>query len=130
LKIRRAFFLWLCALCSSSLALPQSASGGLQISPPSVDFGQAAVNSENAPRTVTVTNPTHSPITLTQILTSGIDFSEKQDCGQIIAPGAQCTIQMFFTPATSGLRTGNLSIMGSDPASPHFVALNGTGNSQ
>ena len=71
--------------------------------------------------------PTKSNITMEQIITSGIDFSQKNDCGQTLAPGAQCTIQIFFRPAIPGLRNGNLDVMGSDPASPHFIALNGIG---
>jgi ASPM-SPD-2-Hydin domain-containing protein len=105
----------------------QTASEGLQVSPVKIDFGEAAVGSENLPRTVTITNPTKSNITMEQIITSGIDFSQKNDCGQTLAPGIQCTIQVFFTPATSGPRIGNLDVMGSDPASPHFIALNGIG---
>jgi hypothetical protein len=105
----------------------QTASDGLQVSPAKIDFGESAVGSENPPRTITLNNPTKAQITLEQIITSGIDFSQKNDCGQTLAPGAQCTIQVFFKPATSGPRIGNLDVMGSDPASPHFIALNGIG---
>ena len=100
---------------------------GLQISPGLVDFGEAQVNSVTPPRTITLTNPTRSNITMQQIITSGIDFSEKHDCGQMLVPGAQCTIQVSFKPAISGQRIGNLDVMGSDPASPHFIALTGSG---
>jgi hypothetical protein len=107
------------------LLLP--ASQGLQLSPAKIDFGEAAVGSENPPRTITLSNATKSSITMEQIITAGIDFSQKNDCGQTLAPGVQCTIQVFFKPATSGPRIGNLDVMGSDPASPHFIALNGIG---
>jgi hypothetical protein len=105
----------------------QTSLPGLQVSTAKVDFGEVPVDSENPPRAVTLSNPTQSNITLEQIITSGIDFSQKNDCGQTLAPGAQCTIQVFFKPATSGPRIGNLDIMGSDPTSPHFIALNGIG---
>jgi Transmembrane protein 131-like N-terminal len=105
----------------------QTASQGLHLSPAKIDFGEAAVGSENPPRTITLSNATKSSITMEQIITSGIDFSQKNDCGQTLAPGVQCTIQVFFKPATSGARIGNLDVMGSDPASPHFIALNGIG---
>jgi trimeric autotransporter adhesin len=120
-----------CVLALSSavgLSHAQTTPLGLEISPHRVDFGEGTVDSDSPPQTITVSNPTQSTVTLDQILTSGIDFSEKHDCGQKLAPGAQCTIQVFFTPAIPGPRTGNLDIMGSDPASPHFVALIGTGN--
>jgi hypothetical protein len=112
-------------VCNSS-GISETSSDGLQVSPTGIDFGQDAVSSDSQPRTITVSNPTKAPITIQQILASGIDFTEKNDCGQTLAPGAQCTIQVFFTPAISGPRTGNLQVVGSDGA-PHFVALNGNG---
>lgn len=105
----------------------QTPIAGLQISAAKIDFGEAAVDSESPPHPLTVTNATKSNIAMDQIIASGIDFSQKNDCGQTLAPGAQCTIQVFFKPATSGPRIGNLGVTGSDPASPHFIALNGTG---
>jgi Transmembrane protein 131-like N-terminal len=117
----------LAALSMLKFGDSQTTPAGLQISPSRVDFGENTVNSDGPAHTVTVSNPTKSNITMDQIITSGIDFSEKHDCGQSLAPSAQCTIQVFFTPVISGPRTGNLDIMGSDLASPHFVALTGTG---
>lgn len=129
MKVRHAALL--VGFCATSLlfiafADSQTSSASLQVSPQNIDFGEAAVDSNTAPRNITVSNPSNSPIGLTQILTSGIDFSQKNDCGRILAPGAQCGVQISFTPAISGPRTGNLQVMGSDGA-PHFVALNGTG---
>jgi hypothetical protein len=100
---------------------------GLQISDARIDFGETAVDSESPPHALTLTNSTKSNVTLEQIITSGIDFFQKNDCGQSLAPGAQCTIQVFFKPAIPGPRIGNLGVTGSDPVSPHFIALNGTG---
>jgi hypothetical protein len=106
---------------------PQTTPVGLQLSVARIDFGEAPVDSTSPPQNVILTNSTQSSITIDQIITSGIDFSQKNDCGQTLAPGAQCTIQVFFKPAIPGPRIGNLGVTGSDPASPHFIALNGTG---
>jgi hypothetical protein len=100
---------------------------GLQISAAKIDFGEASVDSENPPRTITLTNAMKSNVAIQQIITSGIDFSQKNDCPQTLAPGAQCTIQVFFKPVISGPRNGSLGVTGSDPASPHFIALTGAG---
>lgn len=119
----------ICFLLSVShfeLAYSQAAVAGLQISPSSIDFGENPVDSDAPPQTVSVTNSSPSTITFVEIIASGIDFAEKHDCGQTLAPGAQCTIQVSFTPAISGPRTGNLEIMGTD-GNPHFVALSGVG---
>jgi hypothetical protein len=99
----------------------------LQVSATKIDFAETAVDSQSAAQTITLSNPTPSKINLTQILTAGIDFSEKHDCAQALDPSAQCTIQVVFKPAIPGPRNGTLVITGSDPASPHFIALTGTG---
>ncbi|HXF13254.1 MAG TPA: choice-of-anchor D domain-containing protein [Terriglobales bacterium] len=105
----------------------QTAPMELQVSATKIDFGEAAVGSESPPHPLTLTNGTKSNFAIEQIITSGIDFSQKNDCGQTLASGAQCTIQVFFKPVIPGPRIGNLGVTGSDPASPHFIALNGAG---
>lgn len=119
-------FLWgLAGFFSVSHA--QTPPPGLQVSATKIDFSETVVDFQGPAETITLSNPTQSKITLTQILTSGIDFSEKHDCGQALTPGGQCTIQVFFKPAIPGPRNGNLIITGSDPASPHFISLTGAG---
>ena len=120
----------ICTLAAFLLLMPtysQTAPVGLQISPASIDFGETEVNSDSTPRTISLSNRTNSNIAMQQVITSGIDFSAKNDCGQTLAPGAQCTIQVSFKPVIPGMRIGNLDVMGSDPASPHFIPLTGTG---
>jgi len=109
-------------IASRSQAMPP----GLQVSPRSIDFGENAVESDSPPQDITVSNPTKSPISIEQILASGIDFSEKNNCGQKLAPAAQCEIQVSFTPAISGPRMGSLEVMESSGI-PQFVALTGIG---
>ncbi|HZQ19864.1 MAG TPA: choice-of-anchor D domain-containing protein [Terriglobales bacterium] len=113
-------------LLFTTLVHPQTAPAGLQVSPTSVDFGADPINADAPAHTITVTNPTNSTITFEQIIASGIDFSEKHDCGQTLAPGAQCTIQVSFIPVISGPRTGNLTVMEST-GNAHIVALTGSG---
>ena len=125
-QVKLAVICSLAAALSLRLSYSQTPPAELQISPGSVDFGEAQVDSDSPPQ-ITLSNPTKSNISMQQVITSGIDFSEKHDCGQRLAPGAQCTIQLSFKPAISGPRIGNLDVMGSDPASPHFIALTGIG---
>lgn len=126
MKFNQALLI-ICVVAVPSLTFTQTTPAGLQVSPTSIDFGEISVATDAPPRTITVTNPTTSPVTIEQIIASGIDFSEKHNCGLTLQPGAQCNIEVTFTPAITGVRTGNLDIMGSDLASPHFVALNGAG---
>lgn len=129
MKLRQMFAMGgfvVAQLLATTLTYSQTAATGLQLSPTSVDFGEDPINSDSPTRTVTVSNPTNSTITVEQIIASGIDFSEKHNCGQTLAPGAQCTIQVSFTPVISGPRTGNLTVMESN-GNAHIVALTGTG---
>ncbi|MBO0910597.1 MAG: choice-of-anchor D domain-containing protein [Acidobacteria bacterium] len=117
----------ICAMLAGSSRFARAqTSSGLEVSPAAIDFGEDAVHSDSPPQTITLRNPTKSPISLEKILASGIDFSEKNDCPPTLAPGAQCRVQVSFTPVISGPRAGNLAIAESS-GNPHFVALNGTG---
>jgi Transmembrane protein 131-like N-terminal len=99
----------------------------LNISPASVSFPKLQVGSQSAPLTVTLSNPASSTIQLQEIIISGIDFAQSNDCEKELASGAKCSIQIVFKPATSGERLGNLEIIASDRNVPHFVALTGAG---
>ena len=105
----------------------QTVAGSLAVSPASLDFGEIAVGSQSQPITITISNPGSAPITLQDVLLSGMDFSETTDCGQSLAPGASCTMQVSFKPVIPGQRVGNVAITGTDSGSPHFVAVVGTG---
>jgi len=99
----------------------------LNISPASVSFPKLQVGSQSPPLTLTLSNPASSTIQLQEIIISGIDFAQSNDCGKELASGAKCSMQIVFKPATSGERLGNLEIIASDRNVPHFVALTGTG---
>ncbi len=78
------------------------------------------------PRMVTLTNNGDAPLAINSIAISS-EFTETNDCGASLAPGASCTITVVFYPAALGLRQGTLSIISNDPNSPHTVALEGEG---
>jgi hypothetical protein len=99
----------------------------LDISPASVTFPKLQVGSQSPPLMLTLSNPASSTIQLQEIIISGIDFAQSNDCGKELASGTECSIQIVFKPATSGERLGNLEIIASDRNVPHFVALTGIG---
>ena len=105
----------------------QNIPASLSVSPASLDFGAHALGSESEPQTITISNPGTATIPLQDVMLSGMDFSEKNDCGKTLAPGTSCTMQVSFKPVTAGQRVGNVDITGTDSGSPHFVAVVGTG---
>jgi HYDIN/CFA65/VesB family protein len=78
--------------------------GSVKITPPSLDFGTRPVGSMTAPETATLANTGTTILKITDIVTSGIDFAQTNSCGQSLAPGATCTIQITFKPAITGPR--------------------------
>jgi hypothetical protein len=108
-------------------ASPAVEQPGLTISPAELDFGDRPVGTDGPPATVTLTNHTGTVLAPSDILVSGVDFSETNTCSASLSPGASCAVEVRFKPATSGPRLGTLVIRASDPASPHRIALAGTG---
>lgn len=95
------------------------------LSPTSLTFGSQPVGTTSAPQTVTLSSNGTAPLHITSILTSG-DFAEPDNCGKGVAAGSTCTLNVTFTPTTSGTHTGTLTISDNAVGSPQTVGLTGT----
>ncbi len=102
-------------------------SASVKITPESLDFGTQSVGTATPPKTATLANKGTSALAITDIVTSGVDFAQTNHCGQSLAPGAACTIQITFKPAIPGQRMATLQILDSDPGSPQSILLTGEG---
>lgn len=91
-----------------------------------LQFPAQVINSSSTSQVVTLTNGGNAALSITSITTSG-DFSQTNDCGSSVAVGADCTINVTFSPASSGGRTGSLTVADNAGGSPQSVALVGTG---
>ena len=60
-------------------------------------------------------------------LTASAGFSVGGSCGSNLGPGSSCPIVVTFTPASTGVTTGTLTVSSSDAASPLVAALSGSG---
>jgi outer membrane autotransporter protein len=74
-----------------------------------VTFPDSSVDTSSDPQVVTLTNQGSAPLTINGITTEG-DFSQTNDCGTELAVGANCDIQLVFTPQSSGPASGVLAI--------------------
>ena len=97
-------------------------------------FGNEAVKSTSAAKSVTVTNEGSAAVTMGAItLDETTDFAiSAKTCpasGSTLAAKASCTISVTFTPKTTGAKKGALVINDSDPSSPQIVGMTGTGTS-
>ena len=96
----------------------------LSFKPTSLSFGKVAVG-HNSAKTVTVTNNEGSAISLSP--TASADYAVTGGtCGASLAAGANCTITVTFTPASSGSINGGLAISTNGALSPQIVSLSGT----
>lgn len=104
----------------------------LKITPTSIKFGDQKVGTRSSPKKITVINEAKTTITFT---TNGIgiggldsrDFSDTQDCGSQLGPGASCSATITFQPTMRGTRNATAYFEVEGGTSPTPVILAGTG---
>ncbi len=111
----------------------QSPMVSLSINPPNLSFGNQPLNTASAPMSFLLTNTGTANLNLSTITITGTnpgDFAETDNCGTVLAFGANCTVAVTFTPMALGARSATLVIPDNAPGSPQTVALSGTGTAQ
>lgn len=114
---------------AGSTVIHFSGTGGVPavtLSSISLAFGNQPVNTTSSPQSVTLTNSGSGPLTITSIAASG-NFSQTNSCGAQVAPGANCTITVTFTPSAIGASSGAITISDNAAGSPQMISLTGTG---
>jgi hypothetical protein len=96
----------------------------ISLSPTSLFFGVQATGTTSAAQQVTVTNGGTGTLTISSVQAS-VQFASTNTCGAPLAPGGSCAIQVTFTPTSSGIQTGTLTITDDAPGSPQSVPLTG-----
>ena len=93
----------------------------LSLLPLSLTFGSTAVGSTSTALGIVVTNSGGTTAQLLTPTTTGDFAVSSNTCGSSLAPLAFCTVQVTFTPTTTGTRTGVLAIAGTNltVVSPH-----------
>jgi hypothetical protein len=103
------------------------------IFPNALNFGAEKVSVKRNPQTITIGNPSGTPITVKKPTLSGADaadFAQTTTCPlspATLAPGLSCSVVVTFTPKAAGARSATLKIADSVPGSPQLVSLGGTG---
>jgi len=106
-------------------------------------FGSVAIGASSAPMSVTVTNKSAAAVPIDQIMIGGVqdfgEFSQTNNCPSSLAAGANCIVQVTFSPLYLGATTypvlnvyygPNFDVSGNvwgSPDSPISVGLTGTG---
>jgi hypothetical protein len=109
------------------------AAPGVGFAPTSLAFGNQVLNTTSTAKPVTLTNTGSAALTINSIAASG-DFAATSTGASAcpispatLAAGANCTINVTFTPTALGARAGTLSVTDNAVGSPHTVGLTGTG---
>ena len=96
--------------------------------PTSLTFGGQTYGTTSSAQTVTLTNTSAVALTVTAIAMSG-DFSETDDCvNATVGAGASCAVQVTFTPAGTGSRSGQMTVSANIGGGQLAVGLAGTGS--
>ncbi|MGH7813228.1 MAG: choice-of-anchor D domain-containing protein [Candidatus Binataceae bacterium] len=102
------------ALLGVIAAAPMRAgAANLSVSPNSLSFGTVAAGTTSAPQTVTVSNSSGATIHVDSVAASNGFGVQSDGCGGgDLAPGANCSVAVTFSPAQAGSVTGQLAIAG------------------
>jgi PKD repeat protein len=99
----------------------------LSVSPDSLDFGQQQLG-DSSTESIFVTNFGNGVLLINAIGISGSSrFTQTNNCGGSLSPGAFCWINVTFTTFLKGFQSATLSISSNASSSPNSVALSGTG---
>jgi len=99
------------------------------LSAASLTFPNESVGTTSPAQSITLSNYGTTPLNVSDI-TASSSFSETDNCVPSLASAATCTINVTFTPSTTGSISGTLSVTDSAPGSPHSVSLSGTGRTR
>lgn len=100
----------------------------VNLSPPSLNFGNQKVGTTSAPMSVKLTNRGAGALFISSIAVSGNpDFSLTNNCGSSLAQNTSCTLRVKFAPVTTGSRTATITINDNATNTPQKVPLTGNG---
>jgi hypothetical protein len=108
------------------ILLNTSETSKVVLSPASLAFPQQVLFTNSQPLISTLANAGSEPLNIASISASG-PFSEKSTCGNVLSPGASCSISVIFHPSGIGRRGGSIVITDNATHTPHTVSLIGIG---
>ena len=108
--------------------LPETATlfASAELSETFFDFGAVNVGMTSPPKVSILKSTGDAPLLITSIVATG-DFAQTNDCPSSLAPGAQCSIGITFTPTATGGRVGKVTVTDNAANSPQIITLTGNG---
>jgi hypothetical protein len=96
----------------------------VSLSASSITFPSQTVNSTSGAVPLTLSNIGNAPLKIASMSTTG-DFGETNDCGNTLAVGKSCTIEVRFGPVATDVRNGSLMIVDNTVSKGQVIALSG-----
>jgi hypothetical protein len=101
------------------------APAAMTLTPSSLTFAAALVNSTSASQIILLANTGGTASSIASIATTGDFAITANTCGTTLAASTGCSIAIAFTPTTAGTRTGALTVI--DDAGTQTAQLSGSG---
>ena len=101
----------------------------VRLAPTSIGFAHQLEGTTSEHRRVTLANTGSGPLDISGIAVDG-DFAETNTCGSTVPAGRTCEIKITFTPTTTGVRNGSLTLTDNNngvAGSTQTVTLRGIG---
>jgi predicted extracellular nuclease len=89
-------------------------------------FGSVALGNSSSSTDFVLTNTGEGAISISNVAATG-DFSQTNNCGSSLAWEATCTVSVVFSPTTTGVRPGSLSVTTNTGVGIYTASLSGTG---
>ncbi len=117
-QVLRSFFNTSATLSGVGIPVPQA---DLTVTPGSLDFGGIVLDHSSAAQSITVSNTGDGVMGLNPVAVSG-DFSQTNDCSNVLNAGDSCVVDVIFNPTTIGDVVGLLEVSGNDANSESSLA--------
>jgi hypothetical protein len=100
---------------------------GISISPATLAFPATGVTLTAPAQTITLTNNSGLPLTLSNAAISPGFAIASTTCGSTLSPNSACNYVIVFAPTTTGAVAGTLSLTTNAPTPVQTISLSGTG---
>jgi hypothetical protein len=119
---------------TANLRIREVAVPAIQFNPTSLTFASTVspqvVGTASAAQSVTIGNPGHATLTISDIAISGAstgDYTQTNNCSSSLAPNGSCTVSITFAPTHAGTRTASLKVTDNATGNSQLVGLSGEG---
>jgi hypothetical protein len=99
----------------------------VSLSPLTLTFANQIIGTTSASQGVTLTNTGTAVLSISSITSNNNVFGVTHNCGSSVAVGANCTLNVTFSPIAATTTTSSVVINTNATGSPHSVGLSGTG---